>query len=156
MRVTPDDEVYRVNAVWLGPPGFTFPWTGRYLAYAVGLAIFALVIGVEAVTPLTVGAPPVWEFSLSVFATYVVMGFVDHERSVGSVVQTLSADLNAPRPETRHLSVRVRASFAVRGRAPRAAGPRRGTAATAVAVAPAPGQVGSHDQASRPRSQETR
>jgi hypothetical protein len=49
MRVTPDDEVYRVNTVWLGPSGLTFPWTARYLAYATWLAVFLLVLLVEAV-----------------------------------------------------------------------------------------------------------
>jgi len=61
MRVAPDDEVYRVNTVWLGPRGLTFPWTARYLAYAVWLVTFLVVIGFEVVVPgLSPGIPPTW------------------------------------------------------------------------------------------------
>jgi hypothetical protein len=97
MRVAPDDEVYRVNTVWLGPRGLTFPWTARYIAYAVWLMIFMVILGVEAVTPLNVGLPPIWEICIATLATYAVMGFVDHERPVGAVWQTFVADLSAPR-----------------------------------------------------------
>jgi len=79
MRVAPDDEVYRVNTVWLGPRGLTFPWTARYLAYAVWLLTFMIIIGIEAVTPLNVGLPAVW--------------------------QTFVADLSAPRRETAESAV---------------------------------------------------
>src|SRR5664280_2472529 len=88
MRVAPDDEVYRVNTVWLGPRGLTFPWTARYLAYAVWLMIFLLILAVEAVTPLSIGVPPVWEICIATLLTYAVMGFVDHERPLRSVWQT--------------------------------------------------------------------
>lgn len=98
MRVAADDEVYRVNAVWLGPRGLTFPWTARYLAYATWLVVFCLILLVEAVTPLTVGLPPVWEVCLAVLVTYGLTGLVDHERSLRSVAQTFAADLSAPRP----------------------------------------------------------
>src|SRR4051794_19292038 len=97
MRVAPDDEVYRVNTVWLGPRGLTFPWTARYLAYAVWLVTFLMVIGFEAVTPLSVGIPPTWEVVITTLFTYAVMGFVDHERPVAAVWQTFLADLSAPR-----------------------------------------------------------
>jgi len=97
MRVAPDDEVYRVNTVWLGPRGLTFPWTARYLAYAVWLVTFLVVLAFEAVTPLSVGVPPTWEIVVTTLFTYAVMGFVDHERPVSAVWQTFVADLSAPR-----------------------------------------------------------
>ncbi|MEJ2578330.1 MAG: hypothetical protein P8Z68_04455 [Kineosporiaceae bacterium] len=117
MRVTPDDDVYRVNAVWLGPRGLTFPWTARYLAYATWLLTFLLVLLVEAVIPpLHVGVPPIWAIVLTVLFTYGVMGFVDHERPVRSVWQTFTTDLSAPRdpspsrPARTHPKVVVRES----------------------------------------------
>lgn len=97
MRVAPDDEVYRVNTVWLGPRGLTFPWTARYLAYAVWLVTFMMILVVEAATPLHVGLPPVWEICIATLFTYAVMGLVDHERPVSSVWQTFVADVSAPR-----------------------------------------------------------
>lgn len=101
MRVAPDDELFRVNAVWLGPQNITFPWTARYLAYAVWLTVFTVVLLTEAVTPLTVHIPPVWEICITTLTTYLVMGFVDHERPIRSVIATLTNDLTAPRaPKT--------------------------------------------------------
>ena len=112
MRVTPDDEVYRVNTVWLGPSGLTFPWTARYLAYATWLITLLVVLFVEAVTPLTVHVPPIWELCITTLFTYGVMGFVDHERPVAAVWQTFVSDLMSPRPGAR--TVRVRTQPAVR------------------------------------------
>ena len=112
MRVTPDDEVYRVNTVWLGPSGLTFPWTARYLAYATWLITFLVVLFVEAVTPLTVNIPPIWELCITTLFTYGVMGFIDHERPIGAVWQTFLADLRAPRPG--HRVERTRTAPAVR------------------------------------------
>ena len=107
MRVVPDDEVYRVNTVWLGPRGLTFPWTARYLAYATWLATFLVVLLFEAITPLDVGVPPVWEFVVTTLFTYALMGFVDHERPVRAVWQTFVADLTAPREEAGVRSTRT-------------------------------------------------
>ncbi len=98
MRVAPDDDVYRVNAVWLGPRGLTFPWTARYLAYATWLVTFVVIIGFEAVVPwFKVGIPPIWEITITTLFTYGVMSVVDHERPVRAVWHTFLADLAAPR-----------------------------------------------------------
>ena len=118
MRITPDDDVYRVNAVWLGPKGLTFPWTARYLAYAIWLLVFLCILLIEAVTPLVMQTPPTWELSISILVTYAVMGFVDHERPIGSLVQTLNADLNAPRADTKVLRVKTLPKHTVRDREP--------------------------------------
>lgn len=108
MRLQPDDEVYRINAVWLGPRGLTLPWVARYTAYAIWVCVFAAILAVEALTPLPLGVPPVWEFAASVLATYAVMGLVDHERPLRSVVETARAEVGGPRPDPypRHLRVR--------------------------------------------------
>jgi hypothetical protein len=114
VRVTPDDEVYRVNTVWLGPSGLTFPWTARYLAYATWLITLLVVLFVEAVTPLTVHVPPIWELCITTLFTYGVMGFVDHERPFSAVWRTFVVDLTAPRPGARVQRVRVQPSVRVR------------------------------------------
>jgi len=118
VRVVPDDEVYRVNTVWLGPSGLTFPWTARYQAYGTWLAIFLSVLLVERITPLSVGIPPVWEICLTTLITYGAMGLVDHERPIGAVWQTFRADLSAPRSRQRVTRVRRRGRVRVRDRRP--------------------------------------
>jgi hypothetical protein len=116
MRVRTDDDVYRVNAVWLGPKGLTFPWTARYLAYGIWLLIFCVILAVEAVTPLSVGVPPLWEVTISILATYGLMGLVDHDRPVKSVAEMLFAEVSAPRPNSSRTRVRVRPRYKVRER----------------------------------------
>jgi hypothetical protein len=116
VRLRPDDDVYRINAVWLGPRGLTLPWVARYSAYAVWLVIFLLILAVEGVTPLTVGVPPVWEFAISVLATYAVMGFVDHERPVRALLELGRNEVTAPRKVTAAQRGRVQPALRVNPR----------------------------------------
>jgi hypothetical protein len=116
VRLKPDDDVYRINAVWLGPRGLTLPWVARYAAYAIWLVIFLAILLVEQLTPLPTGIPPVWEFAISVLATYALMGFVDHERPVRSLVELVSSEVSAPRRSTEVERGRVKPSIRVRRR----------------------------------------
>jgi len=93
----PDDEVYRVDAVWLGPRGLTLPWSARYSAYGIWLVLFVAVLLVEAALPMSVSVPPVWELVLTILATYALTGVIDHDRSLVSVWQLLRAEVTAPR-----------------------------------------------------------
>lgn len=97
MLLRPDDEVYRVDAIWLGPRGLTLPWTARYTAYGIWLIVFVTILLVEAVLPMRVTVPPVWEVVASILATYALMGAIDYERSLTSVVQLIRAEVTAPR-----------------------------------------------------------
>jgi hypothetical protein len=117
LRVAPDDDVYRVNAVWLGPRGLTFPWTARYLAYATWLVTFLVILLVEAIVPaLHPGVPPVWEICITTLFTYAVMSFVDHERPVRAVWRTFLADLAAPRAGGKSRANRLQVSVRVHER----------------------------------------
>ena len=97
MLLRPDDEVYRVDAVWLGPRGLTLPWSARYSAYGIWLVLFVGVLLVEAVLPMRVSVPPVWELVLTILATYALTGVIDHDRPLVSVWQLLRTELTAPR-----------------------------------------------------------
>ena len=110
MRLRPDDEVYRVDAVWLGPAGMTLPWSARYSAYGIWLLLFTALLLVEAVLPMRVSVPPVWEVVLSVLATYAVTTFIDHERPVRSVWQLVQAETTAPRGAELRRPIRLSAS----------------------------------------------
>lgn len=100
MRVRPDDEVYRVDAVWLGPRGFTLPWAARYSAYGIWLVLFISVLLVEAALPMRVSVPPVWELVLTILATYALTGVIDHERPLASAFEVLRSELTQPRPKS--------------------------------------------------------
>ena len=97
MLVRPDDEVYRVDAVWLGPRGLTLPWSARYTAYGIWLVLFVSILLIEAVLPMSVTVPPVWEAVLSILATYALTGVIDHDRPLSSVFQLARWEFRAPR-----------------------------------------------------------
>ena len=124
MLLRPDDEVYRVDAVWLGPQGLTLPWAARYSAYGIWLVLFVSVLLVEAILPMGISVPPVWEVVLTILATYAVTGVIDHDRPVISVWQLLRAEVTAPRPAKTDRPVRLTAA-AVRVRETHAAEERR-------------------------------
>lgn len=110
MLIRPDDEVYRVDAVWLGPQGFTLPWSARYSAYGIWVMLFIAVLLVEAVLPMRVSIPPVWELVLTILATYALTGVIDHDRPLSSVWELVRSEVRAPRARRRHKPVRLHSS----------------------------------------------
>ena len=110
MLIRPDDEVYRVDAVWLGPRGFTLPWSARYSAYGIWLILFVGVLLVEAALPMRVTVPPVWELVFTILATYALTGVIDHERPLISVWELARAELRSPRARRAQRPVRLSAT----------------------------------------------
>jgi hypothetical protein len=108
--IRPDDEVYRVDTVWLGPQGFTLPWSARYSAYAIWVVLFVFVLLVETWLPMRVSIPPVWELVLTILATYALTGVIDHDRPLLSVWELVRSELRAPRTRGQRRPVRLDAS----------------------------------------------
>ncbi|PSL54460.1 hypothetical protein B0I31_107520 [Saccharothrix carnea] len=101
MRVRTDDEVYRVDAVWLGPPKATFPWRARYVAWGVGIVVFLLVTAIQRQLGfgfdfITTG----WGFVATIFLTRVICSRISHERPLSSVTAMWVRELTAPRETT--------------------------------------------------------
>lgn len=105
MRLPVDDEIYNVNAVWLGPPGKTLPWRARYVAYAVGLVVFVLLQVLERRLGIGLGF---FSLAYSVLATVgltrLILGVVDHDRPLGSVLAGFVHEVGAPRENTKEAS----------------------------------------------------
>ncbi|WP_433268813.1 hypothetical protein ACQPZF_05195 [Actinosynnema sp. CS-041913] len=98
MRVRTDDEVYRVDAVWLGPPKATFPWRARYVAWGVGIVVFLLVTAVQ--RQVGFGFDVIntgWGFVITVALTRFICSRISHERPLSSVVTMWVRELNSPR-----------------------------------------------------------
>jgi hypothetical protein len=97
MEVRTDDEVHRVDAVWLGPPNATFPWRARYVAYGLFLLY---VLGTLTVFRQFMGFGFfmfAWCLLLSVLLTRWTGKLITHERPFGAVLTMLSRELHAPR-----------------------------------------------------------
>ncbi|MCE7000358.1 hypothetical protein LZG04_36910 [Saccharothrix sp. S26] len=101
MRVRTDDEVYRVDAVWLGPPRATFPWRARYVAWGVGIVVFLLVTAVQRQVGfgfdfINTG----WGFVITIALTRFICARISHERPLSSVLAMWVRELTAPRETT--------------------------------------------------------
>jgi hypothetical protein len=98
VRIRTDDEIYRVDAVWLGPPKATFPWRARYVAWGVGIVVFLVVLLLERRLGFGFGFfSTAWAVVISVLVTRVVCKKITHERPLGSVATMWLRELTAPR-----------------------------------------------------------
>lgn len=99
MQVRTDDDVYRVDAVWLGPPKLTFPWRARYVSYALGLAVMLAVMAVQRQLGIGFGAISVaWALVVTVVVVRLVGHRIDDERPLTHLVVSWWADVRTPRP----------------------------------------------------------
>ncbi|MEJ8281744.1 hypothetical protein [Pseudonocardia spirodelae] len=110
MLVRTDDEVYRVDAVWLGPPRATFPWRARYVSYGVGLLVMMLIMFVQ--RRLGIGLDffsVAWALVGTVAVTRVLGKKIDYERPLGQVLGQFWAEVTGPRAGRRAGGGSVRA-----------------------------------------------
>jgi len=95
-----DDDLFRVHARYLGPPGFTLPFAVPYRGILPGLAAG---VAVQLITSL-LGAG-IWRFALAAGAFIAVATLADRysstERPVSSLPAILSHETGAPRPRKR-------------------------------------------------------
>lgn len=98
VRIRTDDEVYRVDSVWLGPPKATFPWRTRYVSWGVGIAVFLLVLGVERQLGIGFGFfSTAWGLLITVVITRLIGSRISHERPLTAVVTMATRELVTPR-----------------------------------------------------------
>lgn len=141
MLVRTDDEVYRVDSVWLGPPRATFPWRARYVSYGVGLLVMILIMFVQRRIGIGLDFFSVaWALVLTVVATRFLGKKIDYERPLSQVAELFRHEVTGPRKRrrgaggpVRFAHVRTHRALPRPGRAAAPAAPERRPA-----VAPAP------------------
>ena len=102
MRLPVDDEIYNVNAVWLGPPNKTLPFRARYVAYAVGALVFVLLQVIERRLGIGLGFFSLaYTLLVTVGLTRLILNVVDADRPLGSVISGFAHEVGAPRERTR-------------------------------------------------------
>jgi hypothetical protein len=102
LRIRTDDEVYRVDAVWLGPPKATFPWRARYVAWGVGALVLLLVLGAERQLGIGFGFfSTAWGLLITILLTRLICSRISHERPLTAVLAMWAHELITPRERTR-------------------------------------------------------
>ncbi len=132
MLVRTDDEIYRVDSVWLGPPRATFPWRARYVSYGVGLLAMIATMFLQRRVGIGLDFFSVaWALVITVVTTRFIGSRIDYERPLGQVLELFRQEITGPRARTavaggavRSGHVRVGAPFAARSVQPRATKPR--------------------------------
>lgn len=100
MRIRTDDEVYRVDAVWLGPPRATMPWRARYVAWGVGVFVFLMVLTVERRIGISLFWAIAWGLVITILLTRIITSKISHERPLSAVSAMWLRELTAPREAT--------------------------------------------------------
>jgi hypothetical protein len=98
LRIRTDDDIYRVDAVWLGPPRATFPWRATYASYLVGFLIFIAVLFVQRRIGIAFNIlPTAWALVITVFLTRVIARKVNYEKGVVHLFQHFWYEVIGPR-----------------------------------------------------------
>ncbi|TWF77670.1 hypothetical protein FHX44_113584 [Pseudonocardia hierapolitana] len=132
MLVRTDDEIYRVDSVWLGPPRATFPWRARYVSYGLGLLVMIVIMFVQRRVGIGLDFFSVaWALVLTVLITRFIGQRIDYERPLGQVVGLFRHEITGPRRRTAGTGGVIRSSHVRVGpvagsRKTRRASPRRG------------------------------
>jgi len=101
VHVRTDDDIYRVDSVWLGPPRATFPWRVRYVGYGVGLLVMILVMFVQRRVGVGLGFFSVaWALVITVLVTRFLGSRISDERPLGQVLAMFGAEVGGPRRRT--------------------------------------------------------
>ena len=125
VQVRTDDEVYRVDAVWLGPPKATFPWRARYSAYGVGLLVMIVVMFIQRRLGIDLGFFSIaWALLITVLITRFVSRRINDERPLLEWLTLFSHELRGPRARARTVGGALTTGHVrVRRDRPRAIGP---------------------------------
>ncbi|MHA6620488.1 hypothetical protein [Pseudonocardia sp. DLS-67] len=127
MLVRTDDEIYRVDSVWLGPPRATFPWRARYVSYGLGLLVMILIMFVQRRVGIGLDFFSVaWALVLTVVVTRFIGQRINYERPLGQVVGLFRHEVTGPRRRTAGTGGVVRSSHVRIGPAVRPRKVRRG------------------------------
>ena len=125
MRLRPDDEIYRSNRSYLGPPGYTLPFRIPYRAMPVAAAVF--IPGLILLRIAGVGGLMLYgtDAVISALLAALVTRFTGPERPVSALVTIFMHEISAPRPRRkpqRPVSVTMRPGLIPAGPLP---SPRR-------------------------------
>jgi hypothetical protein len=109
MRVRTDDEIYRIDQVWLGPPRATFPWRATYASYLVGFLIFLAVLFVQRRIGISFNIlPTAWALVITVAITRLISRKVNYEKGVVHLFEHFWHEVTGPRARTKPLGGAVR------------------------------------------------
>ncbi len=102
MIVLPDDEIYRVDEVFLGPEKVRFPWRWTYRQYGVAVVTFLALQGIERQIGIGIGIWPVLFAGLiTVWVTRRVQDGINWDRGLKVAGEEAHLEMIGPREDTK-------------------------------------------------------
>lgn len=95
--IVTDDEIYRVNAIWMGPPKATMPFRARYVSWGVGIAVSLTVFALARMWFPFGFWSLAWSLVIGVALTRLIGSKITHERPLNAVIQQFVREINTPR-----------------------------------------------------------
>lgn len=98
-EINSDDDLYRVNGIWLGPPAATMPFRARYVAWGVGIALFLTTFALARIWfPFTFFSLA-WSAVIAVTLTRLICSKITHERPLSAVLTMFGREITTPRQQ---------------------------------------------------------
>ena len=94
-----DDDLYRVDQHWLGPPGRAFPRPVRWQAVGIGavLLVLSLILVMGVLSVPWSGWSVTVVLGLTYLGTKRIVDGLGHERTIRSLARSAINDLTSPR-----------------------------------------------------------
>ncbi|SFE70572.1 hypothetical protein SAMN04487819_1353, partial [Actinopolyspora alba] len=100
MQVSPDDEIYQVDEVFLGPDRFRFPWRWTYRQYGVALVTFLATQAVERQLGIAFGLwPAAFALLITIAVTRWVHDGINPDRGLKTMTQEAWLEITGPRTQ---------------------------------------------------------
>jgi hypothetical protein len=97
MKLRTDDDIYRARLVYLGPPGYTFPFQLRYAQYGLFIVLAAGFTAAAVMLTGTLKSAGV-ALAAAIFMTYLIWRQVDPDRPVRAVIRVALTDWRSIQP----------------------------------------------------------
>lgn len=125
MRRHSDDDLYRIHSRWLGPAGYTLPFSIPLNGIPAGAATGVVALAV--LRALGASGLPLWALTTGIVvgASKLVVSVTGPERPVRALAALFASEVSAPRPEGNDLQSTVLSPAGIRVRARPARRPRR-------------------------------
>lgn len=98
MRRHSDDDLYRIHSRWLGPPGYTLPFSLPLKGIPVGAGVG--VVALATLRAFGANGLPLWLLTAGIVigSTRLAMSVTGPERSLHALAALFAGEVSAPRP----------------------------------------------------------
>lgn len=103
-EISSDDDLYRVNGVWLGPPSATMPFRARYVAWGVGIILLLATFALARIWFPFGFFTLAWSVVIAITLTRLICSKIEHDRPLSAVLTMFIREITTPRRKHGYIS----------------------------------------------------